>query len=203
VIEEHRERIVGTIPQRDVAEYDWFIENRIQAGSPDYQSRFRKYWAMNAARLGTDFYRAFFGLLASADSKVTLESCCETLCKASMRRDGRQTIQFSFATKLLHTVDPRIPIYDSRVARFYFFLEPSSDMAQAERVEAYLRFHDFLKREYARVIDKEYLSSSIGLFRKRFESNYMTDEKIIDWLIWAFVGLADKGAILKDDVRYR
>lgn len=203
VIEEHRERIIGTIPQRDIDDYDWFKKNRAQAGSPVFQSNYRKYWAMNAARLGADFYAVYFGLLASKDAgTIPLKVCCERLCAASTRLNGSQTIQFSFSTKLLHTANPRIPIYDSRVARFYFFREPSPDLAQTARIDAYIGFHDFLVREYARVIDKRYLPESIKLFRSSFQAGDQTDEKIIDWLIWAFIGLADKGALLAGNIRY-
>jgi hypothetical protein len=29
-----------------------------------------------------------------------------------------------------------------------------------------------------------------------------SDEKIVDWLIWALVGLADGGALLKEQISY-
>jgi hypothetical protein len=50
--------------------------------------------------------------------RVTLGRIVQTLYVASTRQDGRKTVQFSFATKLLHIADPSLPIYDSLVAEF-------------------------------------------------------------------------------------
>ena len=203
VIDLHRDRILDTIAQGETGQYRWLRVNRERAGEAEYQRRYRSYWAMNAARLSASFYTAYFDALKAAEiQNGTLKDLCKLLCVASVRQNGTQTIQFSFATKLQHTVNPVLPIYDSRVARFYLFQEPSSDMPQPARIDRFVAFNDFLVREYARVIGEGYLSRSIQSFRNRFDAANVTDEKIIDWIIWAFVGFADKGALLSGNIVY-
>jgi hypothetical protein len=95
-----------------------------------------------------------------------------------------------------------LPIYDSLVARFFLFEAPSSDRPVEERITKLTAFHDFLGTEYARVIKGGQLASAIAAFRQRFNPQQHTDEKIIDWLIWTLVSLADRGALLKSQIVY-
>jgi hypothetical protein len=46
------------------------------------------------------------------------------------------------------------------------------------------------------------LATAIAEFRQRFNPQQHTDEKIIDWLVWKFVALADKGALLNGQIVY-
>ena len=46
------------------------------------------------------------------------------------------------------------------------------------------------------------LAPAIAAFRERFHPQHHTDEKIVDWLIWALVGLADEGALLDGRIVY-
>lgn len=201
VICKFRKLIVAAISSQEVAEYEWLQQNTAKARTPQYQARFRNFWTMNVARLSDGFYASYFGLLSNSATQ-SLTNLCETLHGASLRSDGRQTLQFSFATKLRHTLDPHLPIYDSRVARFFLFREPPSDLPLEERISRLMVFYDFLRTEYARVINDGLLVSAVSDFRQQFNPSQHTDEKIIDWLVWAFVGLADNGALLKSEVAY-
>jgi hypothetical protein len=101
-------------------------------------------------------------------------------------------LEFSFATKLVHTVNPHQPIYDSMVSRFYF-LTPPSDGALKDRLAAYGECFRFLVNEYARVTRKRLLTDAIEKFRRDVPAaRRHTDEKIIDWMIWQFVDLAQR-----------
>jgi hypothetical protein len=93
-------------------------------------------------------------LTAAPSRPPTLSSVAQTLHAASARQNGQKSLQFSFATKLLHMTNQHSPIYDSQVAAFYFFLEPErkpkdpNDLQR--RISELVTFHDFLKQEYAR-----------------------------------------------------
>ncbi len=99
--------------------------------------------------------------------------------------DGR-SLQFSFVSKLIHTVDPHSPIYDSKVKGFYCFIEPTRANPIPVRIAGLLEFHKKLAIEYQRVKDG-LLTQAIQQFRQYFnpESKTFTDEKVIDSLIWA------------------
>jgi hypothetical protein len=121
-INQFAEAVVGSIPHNHVADYEWLLQNTAQVTSADYQKRYRLYWAMNVAQMSPPFYAAYFGALGSAMKQaVTLSEITHILYDSSARRDGRQSLQFSFATKLLHMTNPVLPIFDSQIAGFYFF----------------------------------------------------------------------------------
>lgn len=203
VIENNREHILDGIDEGYVNRYEPLLENLNQSGTADYQREYKSFWEMNQARLGEEFYRVYFELLGTADpERINLGNVCRAVSNAAVRRNGAGTLQFSFATKLQHMLNPRLPIYDSRVARFFWFQEPSTDMDRDVRVERYLGFHTFLVQEYARVIAGELLIKSIAEFRKRFATQRHTDEKIIDWLLWSFAGLANRGALVNRQITF-
>jgi len=97
---------------------------------------------------------------------------------------------------------PRIPVYDSRVARFCFFEEPGRDLPLEERIRRLVAFHDFLIREYARILSVGLLAPAIRAFRQRLRPQHFSDEKIIDSLIWSFVNLLRNGALLDNRINY-
>jgi hypothetical protein len=114
---------------------------------------------MNVAQLSPPFYSAYFGALdAALKQTTTLSDVTRILYDASARRDGRQSLQFSFATKLLHMTNPVLPICDSQIAGFYFFQETTTSLNLQQRINGFVAFHDF--RE----------SSSLGCWRRRFRN---------------------------------
>ncbi len=95
--------VVDTIPPEHVTDYEGLLQNVGQASTPDYQKRYRRFWAMNAAQLSPPFYATYFNTLVAAMSQPpALSSVAQTLHAASARQNGQKSLQFSFATKLLH-----------------------------------------------------------------------------------------------------
>ena len=201
VIRTFQQTIVESIDPWEVAEYDWLRETIDQSGTAAYQQRYKNFWGMNVAQLSSPFYATYFEFLSAATTPTPTD-LCKALYESSTRRDGIRTLQFSFATKLLHTLNPRLPIYDSLVARFFLFKVPSNDRPVRERIAKLIEFYDFLGTEYARVIKGGQLASAIAEFRQRFNPQQHTDEKIIDWLIWGLVNLADREALLTSQIVY-
>ena len=203
LIETHIQSIVDSIPTTHVRDYDWLVENIDRAGESEYQSKYRAYWAMNAARLSPSYYQEYFRRLAAAtDGTPTLGSLVGSLYMVPTHRNERQSLQFSFATKLIHMKNRRSPIYDSQIAAFYFFREPARTLSLENRISQLESFHGFLRSEYARILANDLLAASITAFRVAFRPVYFTDEKIIDSLIWAFVSRLRNGATREGTVIY-
>jgi hypothetical protein len=204
-IEKFQETIINAVVSEDVSEYDWLIQNLGSASTGDYQQKYKSFWTMNVARLSGSFHTAYFSALCTAQAQaqaLVLGGLCRMLYESSTRSNGVKTLQFSFATKLLHMVNPRLPIYDSRIARFYLFQEPSADQPLERRIDGFCAFYSFLANEYARIIASGQLGGAIASFRQRLAPQKHTDEKILDWLIWTFVGRVDDGALLNGQVVY-
>jgi hypothetical protein len=89
------------------------------------------------------------------------------------------------------------------VARFFLFQAPPSDRPLAERVDKLMAFYSFLKTEYSRILSGGLLASTVELFRTKLDPKQHTDEKILDWIIWKYIKLADDGGLLRRQILYR
>jgi hypothetical protein len=184
-----------------VTEYDWLVQNLQQVATQPYQNRYGSYWVM---RFPAQAYRkVYFQTLQTAlltpAAPPNLTVLTTNLYNTPANAKG-QSNQFSFITKLLHMVDRHSPIYDRRVAAFYFFQKPASGSGQ---IQSYVGFHAFLVQEYHRILQNGLLQNSIQAFRQRFTPQHFTDEKAIDVLIWGYVGLLERGALIGGQIVYR
>jgi hypothetical protein len=189
---EHRASVIARIIPQQVGDYEWLLEHVSEAETQEYQRAYRKFWGMRG--VSTDFYRAYFKILRdSIAESATPADVCRELSPNSLRGDGQQTIQFSFATKLCHVLRPHCPIYDSHVSRFYLYREPSAQLSLETRIEGLVEFYRSLIEEQKRVLSAGFLALAISVFREKFLPQRHTDEKIVDWLIWAFMGYLEGG----------
>jgi hypothetical protein len=167
-----------------------------------FQKRYRDYWRMNVGRFGPAFYEGYFGILSDCQrvGSADLRRTIKTLLDMGAETRG---LQFSFATKLVHMIDPRVPVYDAYVAGFYFYIPPTSKTPRGERIKDLLSFHGFLRKEYQRIIDQGLLERSISEFRSREPNSAgIPDERIIDWLIWGWVSYLRSGAQHRNEALY-
>lgn len=172
----------------------------------DFQRTYRTYWQLNAARLGSEFcsaYFSYFEKLKEADD-IVLDRVVQDLYKVPTHGDGRQSLQFSFASKMVHMLKPQLPVYDSMVEAFFFLPFGSPTEKMEGKLKRLLESYRFLTREYERVLKEGLLRPAIATFRTRFSvGDDYTDEKIIDTLIWKFVSFVRSGAIRNGAVLYR
>jgi len=179
-----------------VPEYDWLLQNvRQQPRPPGFERRYRKYWRMNAARLGPNFCVAYFQELdkaLAAGSPPPPSQVCLSLYQVPANAAGAQRLHFSFATKLCHMVDQDQPIYDSLVAAFFFFARPLVSAAKSpqQNLSGMQSFYARLQQEYTRVLNAHLLGPAISAFRQVLTPGSFSDTKIIDSLIWGFLDLA-------------
>lgn len=81
-------------------------------------------------------------------------------------------------------IDPTIPVFDSFVAAFYFFRPPANHLLFDERLSKLLDFHHFLRREYARILDRDLLTPALRELRHALQLiPNVPDERLIDWLL--------------------
>ncbi len=209
LINENVARVLGTIDiRRDIDPYlkmsEMFNLGRI-SDNDEYKTIYRKYWQLNAARLSDDYCNHYFQVMEDCrqQASINIEDVVKALYEVPSNSQGRKTIQFSFATKLLHTIDNTRPLYDSLVGHFYFFPQLKPSWKYSKKLTACTRAYDFLVREYKRILDEDLLSESIRKCRERFGlPRTYTDQKIIDMLLWKFAAYARTGAILYAKIQY-
>jgi hypothetical protein len=199
-MEAHAEYLVGKINPEHFDRYLGLLSGvPTSTGDAAYRREYRSYWAMNAARLGPGFYEVYFSELAR-DEVRPLDELLLELRAAIEDEGGRPSLQFSFSTKLLHMRDPHLPIYDAQVSAFYGLAWPDSGRALPKRVGTLVEHHDFLSREYARVLDEGLLAKCLAIARSEFPDERLTDERMIDSLIWRFMSLLWGGAVARHEI---
>lgn len=174
-----------------------YIQNHYVKNDEDFRDVFTDFYLTSQARMRNDENRVpFFELLSKTKPSDSLIDIVEELYKIL----PIGMYEFSFATKLLHTVNPRSPIYDSKVLNY---------LKKDEKVDLwdiYQKKHDSSGKEISK-IDKikhnwEELNNWYNAFMKTktavdwikwFDSNFpkyvsISDIKKIDFIIFTFSG---------------
>jgi hypothetical protein len=194
-------RIEHVQPYVDICEL--FSEGK--SSSKDFRFKYRKFFQLNAARLSEEFCSRYFALLEQNRSNEEVDpfNIVETLYEIPSNSKGTNAVHFSFATKLVHTIDRNRPIYDSMVAAFYFFPEIKPTWGKDKKISEYKQVYSFLGKEYARVLEQRLLADSIQAFRQKFAlGQSYSDIKVIDTLIWRYTAYLKAGALRDGRIRY-
>jgi hypothetical protein len=165
-----------------------------------FQHLYSRFWALNAARLNSSWRGSYFRLLEREKRSKQLDLQCIVQELRGLSPDG--TLHVSFASKLVHMVDPSRPIYDSLVAAAFFFRPPATGSAE-RRLDVLLEFYRFLEAEYARATASALLGPAFAKFQAAFpESAAFTPLKVLDFLLWTCVRLLYSGAQRRGRLTY-
>jgi len=205
LINSHIQQIIASIEYDHISDYDWLIQNVHDVAAPNYQRKYRTFWRLNAALLSPDYCQAYFARLGAGlinNDPPRLDDLVTELYDISTHQNGRQSLQFSFCSKLCHMLNNQMPIYDGLIRSFYYFDEPDRKLPLQQRVNQYVQFHQFLINEYNRILNQGLLTLSIQAFRQRFNPQHFTDIKVIDSLIWAFIGKLRNNGLINGQIIY-
>jgi len=156
-------------------------ENRL------FQFVFRSFYRLDNAGLSDEQKTRYFMLMAAG--QTDLQTILEELFDLKTKR-GKKSVQFSFATKLLHTIDTGRPIYDKYVSSFtgiklYF----NSHEDDSKKISKAIIKYDELEQAYRELLltNKDMLDL-VKILRKeyRLAESDISNVKAIDFLIWAY-----------------
>lgn len=194
--------------KKDIEPYIWLLETLPEidvTNHPKFQQVYRDYWKLNPARLDDKFVAAYFSLLQELKNQtdINVEAVSRHLLNTPSHTNGRHSLQFSFASKLVHMLKPDHPVYDKMVDDFFFFPSGAAKEVREVKLTRLLSSYSFLSQEYKRILEQDLLVGAIITFRQHFQvgENY-TDQKIIDTLIWKFVSFLRSGAIINSVIVY-
>lgn len=190
-MERNYEPIVKGIGRESVQVY-LFLSREFSLGPIDenhvFQFLFRSFYRLDNAGLTPEFKVRYFELLEqNRDApRLDLEGLVRDLRGLPNRR-GRQTLQFSFATKLANTVNPEFPIYDAEVAGVFGFRPPDSHKTFDARLSEYLIFYEQLKDTYTRILRSDVLAAARGMFATLYmrSDQKIPPIKVLDFLFWS------------------
>jgi hypothetical protein len=188
VVKSHKEAVANLDPTA-VPVY-LFLSERFSA-APDIRSDhlfrfiFRSYYRLDRAGLGDDFKDAYFQLLQRHRNgpRPTLRQLCDELGEV---KQEKQSLQFSFATKLLATLDQGRPVYDAAVASVFGFRRPDHLKDRPKRLERLLAFYDRLTETSQWLVEERQLAPVHAAFAAKYDQwCQVTPMKKVDFILWA------------------
>lgn len=150
-----------------------------------FQFMFRNYYKMDGVGLTDEFKNEYFVILEKSKNahKLDLESVNNYLY--GLTNPDRPSIQFSFATKLLNTVDDFIPIYDRNVAKVFTLSRPKAKTV-SHRLMHYVEDHKFIKQSYDHILKHKMLNTSLTEFNLKFGNRNISEIKKLDFIFWSY-----------------
>ena len=184
-IDEKQDEILSNLDTESVAVYI-FLKKEFDKGNIlnnlIFQFVFRSFYRLDNAGLSDNLKKHFFKLLAEKQTKldIILSELYEipTLKKCN-------SIQFSFATKLLHTIDNDKPIFDKYVTSILNIKVKGKN--KNEKIQSCIEIYDSLVTLHEELKKNDTIRNVILKFRSKFKvsNEEMSDTKVLDSIMWS------------------
>lgn len=178
---QHKDQILKKLDKETLLKYCW-IQTHVQkcnvATDVEFQRKFSGYYRMRF--VPAEYRKRFFELFEQIKSVgASFEETSRMLYKVSNRHE------FSFITKMLHTINPTLPIYDSQVhaslelRRDRFLPDLGKQIAQDVKVLRTISLH------YKRLMETPAVQELSSKIDKRVFPYAISEEKKVDFILWA------------------
>jgi hypothetical protein len=166
--------------EESIRVYEWLETHKDQPENPVFQFVFRSYYRIDNAGLTTRWKVRYFEFLKQRE--CGLRTILEGLYHIPTTRKVK-SLQFSFATKLLHTLDSSQPIYDSKVAELLGLpVKKGKDLVA--NVDTCVAVYEELREARRQLLLDEGVKNQIATLKARYNSQ-ISDEKALDFLLWS------------------
>ena len=145
-----------------------------------FQRRYKAFYRMNTARKDSQFYEAYFKLLdkAKKEGGGDILSILRTLKRVSNKNE------ISFASKLLATIDTKMPVWDSKVRKRINEEGEIILKATFKNIEECVEAYTSMKRWYVKFMKSDKAKKMIAEFDAHFPNEKITQVKKIDFIFW-------------------
>ncbi|MBO7477190.1 MAG: hypothetical protein J6U04_04570 [Salinivirgaceae bacterium] len=169
-----------------VQKYLYTINKKDEADSNEYKAIYKNFYGLGRFS-SNDFVNEYFKEL---QIKKTEYENVDSKCVMDVIKHFQpftSSNQYSFSTKLLHTINNDYPIYDSKVGRFYCGGTPNPAM------ETFEPFYKELINEYKRIGGEKLLVKTIEYLDEKvgFGFENISFVKKIDFIIWRYQTIID------------
>lgn len=188
-INKNSKRIINNLQQESIDVYN-FIQSEYKKGAilknNIFQFTFRSFYRLDSAGLTPQFKDKYFELFEE-NIKNTNPNMTETLLKLNKIKNFKDqyTVQFSFVTKMFHTIDNKKPIYDNEVITVFGFKQPYSISDTLKKINEYNRQYEKICSSYFIIERDKLLSNTIDKFHNNFSGHELNDTMVIDFIFWS------------------
>lgn len=153
-----------------------------------FQFLFRSFYRLDLAGLTGEFKNEFFKKLQEhrGGNAVDLRGLAKHFYEIKRLKKDK-SLQFSFVTKLAHTIDPSYPIYDDEVANAFAFSRPHYGENVDSRLNRFLEFYEWLRETYSAILSGGLMDHTMRDFRAGFpeQEPFLPDVKVLDFIFWS------------------
>lgn len=165
-----------------------FISNDIENG---FKRVFCNFYIMNGP-MGLDKLqqKKFFEILLNKENNL------ENILRKLYKTGKRHRLFLSFGTKLLHTINTKLPIYDKNISFMLGLPAQKSLSSLEERIKNRIDIYGQLKISFSVLLKNARIISYLKNIRKilmiatsnnhlKWKNNLVSDVKLLDSLLWA------------------
>ncbi|MDP3699259.1 MAG: hypothetical protein Q8R47_06780 [Nanoarchaeota archaeon] len=140
---------------------------------------YRSFYRLDNAGLSDKWKLKYFVLLKNKETSLPI---ILKILYDIKRLKGDHSYQFSFATKLIHTINNDAPIYDSLVDGIFEFRKPKNNK---NTINWCIKTYDLLKKEYTSLLQDDQVQQCIKKFKKKYSAQTISDTKALDFILWS------------------
>ena len=189
IIEQNATELIGNIDEESVELYSIIkkeYENSDVTINYKFQYAYRKFYGMDHAGFNDDFINKYFKLIEKFRNNTVLDSELVFIDLHRIKNfEDNDALLFSFATKLMCTIDDSIPIYDKEVCTIFSFTEPM-DVDFAMVIDIFTDQQEILQGHFNKIIESNLLPVTIRMFDEKFKENNFSMVKKLDFIFWSF-----------------
>lgn len=175
---------------------DKFLKNQLDE---EFRKEFCKYYSLNGAMGLNDQQKdIFFGLFTAEENK--LEVVLRELYRISGYRN-RHSLFLSFGTKLLHTINVDLPIYDRNIAYTLGLPKQTYPLHLEGRIKNRLLIYNELKKWFRVLLSNPEICNCLSEVRNELQQKakpnnwkdkLLSDTKLLDSLLWTLYPISKK-----------
>ncbi|MGM0438829.1 MAG: hypothetical protein ACQEP3_00115 [Patescibacteria group bacterium] len=182
-IYKNRSEIFKKIEKKGSLEDYFYLKIEYEKGNvknENFQKKYKNFYNMYVFGFTEEFYNKYFQFLD--EGETDLRKILNELSKIKDKR-GNKSVQLAFATKLIHTVDTGMPLYNSTVADVFNLAIAKGTIV--EKIESSLKIYNQLKSYHGSLAAKDEVKKTIIEFREKnnFKEGILSNAKLIDLLI--------------------
>jgi hypothetical protein len=180
--------IIDNLEHESVEVHKYLMQRFISTNAVEdlpFQFLYRSFYRLDNAGLTSEYKTAYFKILEeerrnkAPDIKAILHKF-----KGFKNKKGQENVQFSFATKLLNTINSAYPIYDSEVASVFGYRRPVEQEFN-KKVDLYLLQFQHIRETYEKILSESLLTPAIQLFDIKFKDHNLSEMKRLDFIFWS------------------
>lgn len=188
-VEDNHFEIIDNIEQESIDVYNFLKKEFASSRANEnllFQFVYKNYYRIENAGLTSEFKKEYFNILEEYRKGRDLDYKAVLDRLYTFRNSKNQkTVQFSFVSKMFHTIDNSSVVYDKEVASVFSISNPYYEKCFDRKVDKYLDHLYRIERGYNLMIENNLIPLTSRLFDMKFPNNALSDIKKMDFIFWS------------------